>query len=55
MTAFFVLALIALLVVAGLIWLVRMVSTDQPRRTPPRHAEDSWSVDGLPNHPYALN
>lgn len=55
MTAFALLFIIITVVVAGLIWLARMLSTEQPHRNPPRHAEDDWSVNGLPSHPYAVN
>lgn len=55
MTALILLLALAAAVITGLTWLVRMLATEQPHRNPPRHAEDSWSVDGLPNHPYAVN
>ncbi|MGH3517936.1 MAG: hypothetical protein ACRDQ7_11075 [Haloechinothrix sp.] len=55
MTSFVLLVAIAAVVVINLAWLVRVLSSRQTFRSPPRHAEDSWSVDGLPNHPYAIN
>lgn len=52
MTAFVLLTL-TISVLTGLGWLVSMLVNERPQGRPPRHAEDCWSVDGLPDRPYA--
>lgn len=51
-------AVIFLFVIAGLvgievIWGVWMLFTGRTDRKPPRHVEHTWTVDDLPNRPYA--
>lgn len=53
MTAIVLLVGIVVLVLASATWLARMIYLGDTIGNPPRHAEDSWSVDGLPNHPFA--
>lgn len=42
-------------VIVSLAWGLWLLAKGQQIQDPPRHAEDTWSVYGLPNHPYSLN
>lgn len=55
MTAMHYLIVLAGLAVLDLIWLVHMIVGGRLRKNPPRHAEDTWTVDNLPSHPYATD
>lgn len=53
MTAVILLFVLLAFVSVEVAWGMWMLFTGRTDREPPRHVEDNWTVDDLPNRPYA--